>query len=403
MSWLHMPDVVIAAVLKPAADTRNFHKLGKSIALLSGHSVVCLGSGTRAVQDGGVVALPICSAQRLAWQRVWAWYRVFKYCLRTRPKVLIITTAELIPVAWMLKRLRPELKLVYDVQENYTANVQHGSHYSSWLKPILPRVIKIAEDWLAQNADQWWWAEQCYETELQYKPASAYLLKNLSLEGTDRPPVPLKLSQLSELNLLVYGTLGQDYGTLEAIQWFEGFQKIMEQYYPDTKVSLTIAGYAADEQYAKRVLEALKSSSEQGLELKWHGINEMVPHALLIDLLRSSHVVLLPYQVNDALRNRMPTKLYDAIALQKVVWMSPNPVWQTVYETMGAGCAVNFTEEPNQESVRKLLQFEYYAKALETERNEQEVRWHVQLPTLKSALQNLGFSTTSSEASVNAG
>jgi hypothetical protein len=155
------------------------------------------------------------------------------------------------------------------------------------------------------------------------------------------------------LQLLISGTLGRHYGTLEAITWAKKLAELRA-------IKLTITGYAADLEYGKLVLEACQS-------IDWimtEGITSMVPYSRIIELTKGTDFLLLPYLPNQSTQNRIPTKLYEGLAWSVPMLVSHNDVWATIIKNHDAGLMLDFTQTPTPDLVNKLEADSFYRNEL---------------------------------------
>ena len=124
--------IVLASLLKPVDDTRMYEKLGLTLA--SVYEVYIIGQPTKEIlRTDTIHFISLPSTHRLSFERLLAPWRVLRIILRIQPAMVIVCTAELLPIALCARLLR-RLKIVYDVQENYAMNVLHGNAWPGLLR-----------------------------------------------------------------------------------------------------------------------------------------------------------------------------------------------------------------------------------------------------------------------------
>ena len=102
--------------------------------------------------------------------------------------------------------------------------------------------------------------------------------------------------------VLVTGTLGFHYGTLNALAWSERIQAL----FPHT---LHILGHAPDPHFAKTLAEAVEQSLNIEITLFDH---YHPPQSEILDLMVGYEYLLMPYHLSPATRDRIPTKFHEA-------------------------------------------------------------------------------------------
>lgn len=359
------PLVLIAAVLKPVDDIRLFHKLAKAIVSSGKYQVLVAAKGGGYVSSAeGITTTTLFSGRRNNWtSRMMAGFRLWKLVQLHQPEVLVISTVELIWVGILYKRVRPSAQLIYDVQENYGANVLLTSTYPAWLRKSLATAITTLESWASDYLRCTWLAEACYERELTHLAAPVVLLPNLAL----RLPLPPDSYQLRHLpsdrpiRLLHYGTLGEHYGTLDLLNWLEA----LDDFGRPAMLELIIAGYAASPSFAKKLRARVTELTQQGLSISLIGIEELVPVQELQYQIQQADVIALPYQPNASTASRIPTKLYEAILAGKPIWSTPNPTWTATANPYNAMVPMSFTNLDHAKTdIMEAMKHGYYGRAV---------------------------------------
>ncbi|HRI80776.1 MAG TPA: glycosyltransferase, partial [Cyclobacteriaceae bacterium] len=144
--------IVLASVLKPVDDTRMFEKMGASLAP-HGDEVYIIGypSAVSTVPEG-IQLLPLSPFKRLSFARLLAKWTVFGKLLKLKPAVVIFNTHELILPCVLLKIIM-DVRIVYDVRENYYRNILHSGSFPFFIRWPLAWLVRFKEKLLAPAVD----------------------------------------------------------------------------------------------------------------------------------------------------------------------------------------------------------------------------------------------------------
>ncbi|MEQ9230923.1 MAG: glycosyltransferase, partial [Cyclobacteriaceae bacterium] len=129
--------IVIASVLKPVDDVRNYEKIGCSLAKEDSLEVHILGTIGK-VSDSKISAHLWKPFRRLSFGRLMIQFHYLKKLRVLKPDLLIVTTHELLLASVLLKAFF-STKIIYDVQEDYFKNLWHQHFYP----PVLRHVMAI--------------------------------------------------------------------------------------------------------------------------------------------------------------------------------------------------------------------------------------------------------------------
>ena len=120
------------------------------------------------------------------------------------------------------------------------------------------------------------------------------------------------------------GTLAPDWGLWKVIDLWE----TLNQTEP---VFLWIAGFCQKTEWLTELKEKIRQSGFSD-RIQVLGGDSFVPHSEILRIIALSDAVLAPYQITPAIQDRIPTKFYEAMGLQKPVFFSQNPVWEALNE-----------------------------------------------------------------------
>ena len=156
--------ILLASSMKPVKDVRVWEKLGRSLRETNTYSLNIIGfSGKMLEQEDGVNFFSSKSSFHSKWQRVISQLRFIRLLIQIRPRVLICCTYEYLPVSALFKKLL-NFKLVYDVQENYVANLDLNPNLTAKAKERATRIIKNSES--IKGIDLYLFDEKCYAIEM---------------------------------------------------------------------------------------------------------------------------------------------------------------------------------------------------------------------------------------------
>lgn len=308
--------IVIASVLKPINDVRLFHKIAKSILEYKPETQVhIIAFQAEEMPESKVIFHPIFNFQRLNWKRLFANFHFFQKLKKIKPQIIIISTWELLFSSVLFKILFGG-KLIYDVQENYFANIHYTQVFPVFLRLPLAYLIRLIELIARPFISKYWLAEKCYQEELGFTRGKAVLLEN----KVSKEILKHKISfEEREVYKIVYvGTISKDYGIWEAIQFIEKLHQLDSQFY------LVIIGHCPQ----KEILLSLQKKVNKLDFIRLKVSSKPLPQAILLEEMASSQFILMPYQLNKSVQKRIPTKFYEAMALGLSVITSKNEFWE---------------------------------------------------------------------------
>lgn len=319
-----MHKAAFVAVLKPADDIRLFQKIAKTF-WENGFEVFSFGSQSilESKNIGSHIHFyPIFTFSRNSFRRLWAGFLILKYLWKIKPQILVCGAIELLPFCVLYKFFQKlfgrKLHLIYDVQENYFLNILHTQTYETWrvFRKILAYSIRFAERLCATQVDTFFLAENCYQLELSFVKKRCLVLENKVLKINFQEKI------ISNPIFLLSGTIAPEYGLWEAIDFVERIHFLVPQ------SVLKIVGRCS----RKEILNKLTSLQETKSFLQLEISEKALDYEILQKNFAESTFWLMPYQVNLAYRNRIPTKFYEAMAWQKWIIVQKNPVWESFFK-----------------------------------------------------------------------
>lgn len=345
--------IVLASILKPVDDVRLYRKIGQSLARhYPKDSFHFIGFASSAATNPlpNVQFHPLYNFKRLSLMRFGAGWRFLRKLRQLKPNVVVVATFELLLPACIYSLFR-KVTIVYDVQENYYLNVRYTRVFPVFIRLPLALVIRAIEQLAHSKVSRYLLAETCYSSEMPFMKTKSTIIANKIF--------PLSISSHSRIpGLLVYsGTISRAYGVFEVIDW------VIRLHQSNPQIHLHIIGHCpkANER------EKLHRLQKQHAFINITAGQVPVPHAQIISQLQQAHFALLPYQVNQSIQHRIPTKFYECVALQTPMLVQPNKAWQTFMKNYNAGAFVDFGDlSTAKENFNQSSQKKYYRNAADT-------------------------------------
>jgi glycosyltransferase involved in cell wall biosynthesis len=292
--------IVVASILKPVSDTRMFGKLATTLAANDQYEVIVVGKRTNPLPQHSRVQF-VCHPDfgRLSLRRLFAPFRVAVKLRKLQPDIIIAATHELLIPA-ISRKIASDVKVVYDVQENYHLNILHTNAFPPVVRNIVAWWVRSKELLSASFVDLFILAEKCYATELPFTAARSIVVENKAAlpDGFTRQP------ENENIRLLFSGTLDESTGVVEAI----GLAKSLHAL--DSRVQLHIIGYASRESTRRKLIDAARDSSF----IQLTGISAVVEHRVVVEAIRCANFGVISYPSLPHIANRIGTKVYEYLA-----------------------------------------------------------------------------------------
>ncbi len=325
--------ILIASVLKPVDDNRLYHKIALGLAPhyevhLIGYEGHTLNSAYQNIHLHGAFRFGRTSLVR--WTAI---PRLIKCLNEIKPDFLIISAVELLPIVFYLKikanKLK-KIKIIYDIQEDYFKNIISQNVYPGLLKPILATFLRLLEKKTAKYISLYVLAEKNYKDDIAFlktAPSGSVIVLENKLPnsiGTSKKEINISYKEKTELKILIYGNISENYGTEKAILIINQLNLIQT----DCIYTLTIVGNCFIEKYLEKLTELASIYKYIHLNIK----NKPIKYELVLDYLKQSDIVLMPYQINESNKDRIPTKFYECLAFHKPMLISLNSYWKSFLE-----------------------------------------------------------------------
>jgi glycosyltransferase involved in cell wall biosynthesis len=341
--------IVIASVLKPVDETRMFEKFGLSLVNTGRFEVHIIGYPSSAEiksSKSTIILHPLYKNdyKRISLQRLLAPCRFLRICLYLKPDILIITTHELLFMAWILKQIRG-CKLIYDVQENYFRNILYGKAFPVGIRQLLAVWARLKERIFAKSIDQFILAEKAYRDEMPFLNPNLVLQNKVTRQIRE---VYHKKNHSSWSKLLFTGTVAETTGIREVIHLAEQLHKI------DSRFSLTIVGHCPSSSLLKNLQDEANAKSFIHLKIS----ERPVLHKSILKAIQESDFGIIWYPYNPSTSGSIPTKLFEYIALHLPVLIHHNSESHQMVNTCRAGFVLTDKIVP-EELANQIKSFRY--------------------------------------------
>ncbi len=339
--------VVIASVLKPVNDSRNYEKTAISISKSGNYQVHLVGQKVLNTPMGSSILFnPLFSFQRLSIKRLFAGWIFLRYLFRIKPDVIIVTTFELLKPAIFYKIIKGK-KLIYDVQENYFRNLIYTNSFPFGIKHILAIGVRILEYLTRPFVNHYFLAEKNYEKEFSFAKNKNTILENKLLKGSVKPRMK---GQDDTIQLLYSGTIAENYGIFEAIELAKALHTF------ENKIRLKIIGFAPQ----AKILEKVNSEIQDSGFISIVGGDTFVSHQEILSFIAASDFGLISYRSDKSTENCIPTKIYEYLAHQLPYIIGSNPLWLELTNNYKAGIEIDYAKPNTEKLLQQIKEGKFY-------------------------------------------
>jgi glycosyltransferase involved in cell wall biosynthesis len=288
-------------------------------------TVIAQGEGLPQVDDWGIKLMPTGTFGRMSRRRWLASLWLIALARQQAADAYIVHSPELLLTGYWLKRLTGA-RILYDVHEDFAANLRHGAHWPAWLRRLLARLARAWERWAVRHwVDGVCYAEACYVNQLHARPGQSLLLENAFMP----PAEPSTVAVPSRPYLLYSGTIAEAWGLWEALDLWEAWQ----QHVP---IDLVIAGHTHHPALLAQLHRRVQASGYAERFVLFGG-EQYLPYADMMALMQGCEGCLALYHDLPQIRNKMPTKFFEAMACGKPLIFTPQPAWLARNQTTPLG------------------------------------------------------------------
>lgn len=314
--------IAFASVLKPIDDVRMYEKLALSaMKTLPDANFHLIGFKTQNKINNttkNVFFYPIFRFKRLSFNRLLANFKLYSLLKKIKPTHLVICAVELLPSAVLFAK-KNNVILIYDVQENYVANILYTNTYPFLLRKIIAYFIRKIEKWADKTIQTYLLAEKIYFEEMPFVQKKSMFLENKSIIEQEKGN---QNNTNQYQNFIIAGTLAESYGLFVGIKWAEKMQQKINDF------QLTIIGNCAK----ISDFETLKNYSKKYKWIHLLADTQPIPYQKIIETIQKNDIWLMPYIPEKHLLQRIPTKFYEGLALKKIMIIQKNSYWESFFQ-----------------------------------------------------------------------
>lgn len=294
--------IVISSTLKPVDDIRSFRKIGDSLGKTNNYDVKIIGYGSKKTSANNNVELISTGVfDRLSLKRIFLPFKILRIIIKLNPHLLIISTHELLLSVFILKLIKPKCKIIYDIRENYYANIRFQKIFPLIIRDLLAYWVRFKELITTPLINYLIVAERGYIEEVSFiKKCNYIVLENKSLyqiENTNPEKKDIK-------NIVFTGNLSVNSGVLKAI---EIYRKI-KVYKPN--VSLLIIGHIPQKSFNLQLMKTIETDNDIILKTA----NGPIPYHQIKNAIESADLGIISYQINESNLNCIPTKVFEYLS-----------------------------------------------------------------------------------------
>jgi glycosyltransferase involved in cell wall biosynthesis len=308
-------------------------------------------AGRERREEDMIVFHPIFDFKRLSLARLFAPWKFFRTLLKVKPKIIIVTTFELLIVTIIYKILFGAV-ILYDIQENYYRNIAYNKTYPPVIRNILAIYSRCIEYISRPMISHFILAEKAYEKEFSFSKNKSIVLENKYKESEHNYPALNRAKPVpgQAVKLLYSGTISEEYGIFEAIDLAEKLHKT------NGNITLSIIGYCIK----KQTLEQLTKQIEGKSFISLTGGGSLVKHQRILEAIRKADFGLVSYQPNKSTENCIPTRLFEYQAHLLPMIIQENKLWKEFCEPVQSALFINYPDADPTALYRQMMQTAFY-------------------------------------------
>jgi hypothetical protein len=312
--------IALVSILKPVNDVRMYEKIAKSWAGNRDVEVFLMGRDTAELYDKipSFNWFPHLIPSRSHWKRIWTYVVLYQRLLKVKPDLIVFNHIDNHIIILIIRILFGTI-LLYDIQENAIYNIKYINTYPPLFRRVIVDFIRLLE-WITRKAsDGMLLAEKCYVHEFGLDDLDPWIImENKALAGI----IPqVNASELLK-SWVFTGTIAPSNGPEEAIELIS-HQNLGK---------LFLIGSFPTPQYAVN-LRSKALSLKVDLQTFNHSV--FYNHTQLMQLMHNAEGVLAPYRLHRGVYFRNPTKVYEAVSIQKKLILSGSLYWRWLMINLG--------------------------------------------------------------------
>lgn len=326
--------IVICSLQKPVDEPRMLHRLAFSLGQTNEYDIKIIGFPSKNVKKiENIILSPLFDDAAKYPTRIKLLLLAYKQLNESPPTLLIICTHELLELGlWM--KMRYGTKLIYDVQENYPLNILFMSRIkSSLIKKSLSKFIQWRQKCHSPWIDLFILAEKCYQYQLDFIQNRFILFENkVELELINKFIEQKSASNDSNFIISITGTISSLYGLREILN-------ITNIFSTHSNVYFHIMGHAPIPE-DKTLLEKLSLLSN----VKVKTSSNPIPYDEILNQIAQSDAILSIQSPNPAIEGKLPSKMFEAAVLKKVILVRKDLSWSDFVQKNGLGLVFDYQD-----------------------------------------------------------
>ena len=277
---------------------------------------------------------------------------VFLRLLKIKPTIIIVCTPEVAPACLLYKLLFPVVKLVYDIQENYSRNIVHHHPSKKIVGKALAVIVDFIEKKLAYHANLLLIAERGYFLEKPWLNKHPHLL----LENKVLPQARTEKPKISDTITIVYtGTISTMYGIWDALRFTDQLRSALKG-----KLQFLLLGHVTQNNTYQQLQTAL-------VNRPWIIANislNPVPHQLLLKAIQTANFGIVSHQILPSIENCFPTRIWEYMHYQLPFFIQNHPPWVDYCRPWKCSVPVNFASNdwPMDEFIQQMENTKFYTQ-----------------------------------------
>src|SRR5688572_9183367 len=315
--------IVLASVLKPINDPRMFEKIGQSLS--HHYEVHIIGTrGTVINSSSSIFFHPLSVYKRLGLDRILAPMRILKKILSLRPRLVIISTHELLWVVLVIKVFL-RCRVIYDVRENYFRNILYTNAFPPVVRGFIALYVRIKEWITSPLINIFFLAEAGYVKELSFVGRNKIILEN-KLKKVELPKKQKWSTGDHQLHLLFSGTLAVTTGVFIAIDIATKLHAL------DPAVKLHIIGFSPIPAVRQEIKDAIGTKDF----IHFKNSAEPIPHTEILEAIQQVDIGIIAYPPNFSTENTIPTKLFEYMGYGLPILLINHTPWVEICKPYNA-------------------------------------------------------------------
>ena len=322
--------VFIMSSLHRWNDDRIYYR--EALSLKKDYKVVICGVGSFYFKKIGNVEIYGVPERKKIYKRSLTWLKILKLALRTQASIYHFHDPELILIGTIIKILKKNSKIIYDVHEKILDTIQEKIWISNPLRRILFYLWPIIETYsIKRYIDYIVTASDDIALEYQKYKNKVVIIRNFAYSGFlkygDSKVVEEKYNLYNDSLVLIYaGSLMRAKGVLEIVKAVNHIKKY--------NIKLVLTNNFKDKTFEK---EVKKCANNQVIFTGW------LPYKEVFRYLKMSDIGLACYHPISNYTNGIDRmlKIFEYMSVGLPIIISNFPTWKNFINTNQCGITAN--------------------------------------------------------------